>query len=313
MATGADDFDRSPDYLVSCGRVHFRPTAAMPKKIKNKASLDEIRSFFATMMAVASGSTDPRFERAFELVRREAFVGPGPWHISVYQRTVETPSADPVFLYQNVLVRLDAAKGINNGEPFLHAAWIGAVEPKAGDAICHIGAGTGYYSAMLSVLALPGGAVNAFEIDENLARRARDNLQPFENVLVTQGDATQLPLPPSDLIYVNAGVVAPPIGWLRALRPQGRMIFPWRPSPGTGLAIIVSRQPAGFSVKPLMASYFIPCVGAADAEQCKKVPDQREAWSARSVWFTADREPDETAVAICEELWFSSAEIPADA
>jgi protein-L-isoaspartate(D-aspartate) O-methyltransferase len=264
-------------------------------------------------MAVASGSTDPRFERAFELVRREAFVGPGPWHISIYQRTVETPSADPVFLYQNVVVRLDAAKGINNGEPFLHAAWMGAVEPKAGDAICHIGAGTGYYSAILSVLALPGGRVNAFEIDENLAHRARDNLEPFENVSVIEGDATRLPLPPSDLIYVNAGVVMPPSGWLKALRPQGRMIFPWRPSQAAGLAIVITRREAGFSAKPLMASYFIPCVGASAAEECIKIPDEREAWSARSVWLTSDREPDETAVAICEDLWFSSADIAADA
>jgi protein-L-isoaspartate(D-aspartate) O-methyltransferase len=265
------------------------------------------------MMAVASGSTDPRFERAFELVRREAFVGPGPWHINVYQRTVETPGVDPVFLYQNVLVRLDAAKGINNGEPFLHAAWMGAVEPKAGDAICHIGAGTGYYSAILSILALPGGTVKAFEIDENLARRARDNLEPFENVEVIQGDATRLPLPLSDLIYVNAGVVTPPVGWLTALRTGGRMIFPWRPSQATGLAIVISRLHAGFSVKPLMASYFIPCAGAADAAECLKIPDQREAWSARSVWLSSDREPDETAVAICEDMWFSSAELPVDA
>ncbi len=265
------------------------------------------------MMAVASGSSDPRFERAFELVRREAFVGPGPWHIGVYQRTVKTPNADPVFLYQNVLVQLDAAKGINNGEPFLHAAWMGAVEPGAGDAISHIGAGTGYYSAILSVLALPGGSVNAFEIDENLARRARDNLEPFENVSVIRGDATRLPLPPSDLIYVNAGAVAPPLGWLTALRPQGRMIFPWRPSQATGLAIIISRRQAGFSVKPLMASYFIPCVGLSEAEECNKVPDSREAWSARSVWLTAGREPDETAVAIYRDLWFSSAEVAENA
>ena len=278
-----------------------------------KTGLKEIRSFFATMMAVASGSSDPRFERAFELVRREAFVGPGPWHINVYQRTVETPSADPAFLYQNVLVGLDATKGINNGEPFLHAAWIGAVAPKPGDAITHIGAGTGYYSAILSVLASPGGAVNAFEIDEGLAKKARDNLQPFENVSVTHGDATQLPLPPSDLIYVNAGVVMPPPGWLKALHPGGRIIFPWRPSQATGLAIIITRRETGFSVKPLMASYFIPCVGAPDAEECQKIPDSREAWSARSVWLSSDREPDETAVAICKELWFSSAEIPADA
>jgi protein-L-isoaspartate(D-aspartate) O-methyltransferase len=177
---------------------------------------------------------------------------------------------------------------------------MGAVEPKAGDAICHIGAGTGYYSAILSILALPGGTVKAFEIDENLARRARDNLEPFENVEVIQGDATRLPLPLSDLIYVNAGVVTPPVGWLTALRTGGRMIFP-------------SRLHAGFSVKPLMASYFIPCAGAADAAECLKIPDQREAWSARSVWLSSDREPDETAVAICEDMWFSSAELPVDA
>jgi protein-L-isoaspartate(D-aspartate) O-methyltransferase len=284
---------------------------AMPRK--NKAGLEEIRGFFATMMAVASGSTDPRFERAFELVRREAFVGPGPWHINIYQRTVETPSADPVFLYQNVLVRLDAAKGINNGEPFLHAAWMGAVEPKPGEAVCHIGAGTGYYTAILSVLTLPGGVVHAYEIDEGLANKARDNLRPFEGVSVIQGDATRLPLPPSDLIYVNAGVVTPPLSWLKALRPQGRLIFPWRPSQATGLAIIVTRGIAGFSVQPLMASYFIPCVGPTEAEPCEKIPDNGEAWSARSLWLSTDRAPDETAVAICNDLWFSSAEIPFDA
>jgi protein-L-isoaspartate(D-aspartate) O-methyltransferase len=280
---------------------------------KNRASLEDIRGFFATMMAVASGSADPRFERAFELVRREAFVGPGPWHINVYQRTVETPSADPVFLYQNVLVRLDAAKGINNGEPFLHAAWMGAVEPKAGDAICHNGAGTGYYSAILSVLALPGGTVNAFEIDENLARRARDNLEPFDNVSVIQGDATRLPLPPSDLIYVNAGAATPPPGWLTALRPRGRLIFPWRPAELVGLAVVITRTGAGFKVKPLMPSWFIPCVGAPDAEECTRIPLLREAWSAQSAWLTSDREPDETAVAICKDLWFSSVEIPENA
>ena len=62
----------------------------------------------------------------------------------------------------------------------------------------------------------------------------------------------------------------------------------------------------------LMASYFIPCVGATAAEECTKIPDQSEAWSTRSVWLTADREPDETAVAVSKDVWFSSAEIPAD-
>src|SRR5471032_231327 len=241
---------------------------------KNRAILDEIRRVFARLVAAASGSADPRLERAFELVPREAFMGPGPWRIGVYRKYAVTPDANPAYLYQNVIVALDANKGINNGEPFLHAIWMGAVSPRAGDTVCHIGAGTGYYTAILSVLTLPGGAVHAFEIERGLVEKARDNLRPFERVSVTHGDATQLPLPLSDLIYVNAGVVAPPPSWLNALRPQGRMVFLWRPSRDVGLAIVITRRPNGFSVKPLMNSYFIPCVGASDAEACLKIPDE---------------------------------------
>ncbi|TNC07829.1 methyltransferase domain-containing protein [Methylobacterium terricola] len=191
---------------------------------------DEVRAFHARLMAVASGSDDPRLERAFEIVPREAFLGAGPWKIMVNERYVETPSANPIFVYQNCLVALDAAKGINNGEPFLHARWIGAVAPKKGETLVHIGAGAGYYTALLSMLALPNGRVHAFEIEPALARRAFDNLAPFEGVTVVQGDATELPLPDCDVIYVNAGVVSPPGRWLKALRPGGRIVFPWRPS-----------------------------------------------------------------------------------
>jgi hypothetical protein len=98
-----------------------------------RASLDEIRGFYAKLMAAASGSHDPRLERIFELVPREAFLPPGPWKIMVGETYVDTPSADPVYLYQNTLVALDAGKGINNGVPSLHAAWIGAASPARRD------------------------------------------------------------------------------------------------------------------------------------------------------------------------------------
>ena len=122
--------------------------------------LDEARTLYARMMAAASGSADPRLERIFELVPREAFLPPGPWHIMVEHRLVETPSADPALLYQNALVVLDRQKGINNGEPFLHAGWIGAVAPGAGETVTQVGAGGGYYTAILSMLVLPGGKVD---------------------------------------------------------------------------------------------------------------------------------------------------------
>ena len=77
--------------------------------------LEEARTLYARMMAAASGSSDPRLERIFEQVPREAFLPPGPWHLTVESRVVETPSADPALLYQNALVVLDRQKGINKG------------------------------------------------------------------------------------------------------------------------------------------------------------------------------------------------------
>lgn len=271
-----------------------------------RANLDDVRSFHAKMMMAASNSSDERLERIFELVPREAFLGPGPWQINVNRRYLETPNADPVFVYQNVLVALDAAKGINNGEPFLHAGWIGAVAPKADDNVSHIGSGTGYYTALLSMLTLPHGSVHAFEIDADLALRARRCLEPFPGVVVRHGDATSLQVPDSDVIYVNAGVVVPPVAWLKALKPGGRLIFPWNPVPDIGLTMLVTRTDTAFFANPLMPAWFIPCVGASDSSLCLKAPGIAEARTIRSLWLTANRKPDETAVAIFPDLWFSS-------
>ena len=60
-----------------------------------RGNLDEIRGFYARLMAAASGSSDPRLERIFELVPREAFLPPPPWHIMMAEQYFETPSADP--------------------------------------------------------------------------------------------------------------------------------------------------------------------------------------------------------------------------
>ena len=278
----------------------------------HRASLDEIRGFYAKLMAGVAGSPDPRLERIFELVPREAFLPPGPWKVKVSDnKYVETPSADPVYLYQNVLVALDASKGINNGEPMLHARWIGAVAPQPGEAVTHIGTGTGYYSAILSMLVLPGGRLIGFEINEELAVAARRNLAPFENTSITVGDAASLKVPPSDVIYVNAGVLAPPEHWLAALRPGARMIFPWRPSEAVALAVLVTHGASGFEIKPLMPAWFIPSAGTSNATSCTLAPDYDSAWSSRSIHLSRDRSPDDSATAIYKDVWFSSTPIAA--
>ena len=278
----------------------------------DKAALGQARRDFARSMLRESGSGDPRIERVFELVPREAFLPPGPWLMASHGNYVETPSADPIHLYKNRLIALKADKQINTGEPALHAAWLGAVAPRAGEKVSHIGAGLGYYTAMLSVLTLPNGRVTAFEIEEDLAEQARRNLKPFDGVSVVRADATRVAVPPSDLIYVNAGVVAPPLAWLTALQPGGRLIFPWRPREEIGLAVRVDAEATGFAVKALMPSWFIPCIGASREIHTIRAPRSRhEASAVRSLWPVSVKAPDESAIAIYPDLWFSSAALDA--
>lgn len=275
------------------------------------SKIEDIRKFYARLMAANAASSDPRLEDVFAAVPREAFLGPGPWTIVAGNGKVTTPSADPAHVYQNVLVALDADKGINNGEPFLHALWIGKLAPRPGEAVTHIGAGTGYYSAVLARLVSPGGNVTAFELDGRLAALARKNLESYGNATVVHGDAVTTPLPPSDIVYVNAGVVAPPTGWLKALRSGGRMIFPWRPAERVPLAVMVTRTERGFACDPFMRSWFIPCFGASVADLSAKIPTREQATRSRSIWLTSDKAPDRTATAIFGDVWFSTKNVRA--
>ena len=267
--------------------------------------LAEARALYARMMAAASGSTDPRIGEVFETLPREAFLPPGPWHMLVAQQYIQTPSSDPVHLYRNALVALDPERGINNGEPFLHAAWIGAVAPRPGETVIHIGAGGGYYTAALSLLVEPGGKVFAYEIDARLADMAKRNLVPYENVTLLHADAVNAKLKRADIIYVNAGVIAPPVRWLKSLKLGGRMIFPWRPAPEIGLAVLAggTGRVSDADRRRLLVHSLQRRVGReAEPEE----PTPREARSSRSIVLTAERPPDKSATAIYPEVWFSS-------
>jgi protein-L-isoaspartate(D-aspartate) O-methyltransferase len=124
--------------------------------MERDAELQIIRRAYAKQVLAAAEVADARLETAFAAVRREDFLGPGPWLILRWpERYVATPDADPVYLYSNDLVALIPKRWINNGQPSLHAALIAEAMPQPGDHVVHIGAGTGYYTAILAHLVAP--------------------------------------------------------------------------------------------------------------------------------------------------------------
>ena len=139
---------------------------------------------------------------------------------------VETPSADPVYLYTDDLVGIIPERHLNNGQPSLHATLIARAAPQAGEHVVHIGVGVGYYTAILAELVGTAGAVTAIEFDQSLAERAASNFSGKSNVTVVQGDGAVVDFAAADVIYVNAGATRPAELWLDRLKEGGRLILP---------------------------------------------------------------------------------------
>lgn len=263
--------------------------------------LAALRARYAAEILRSAGVRNPRVEEAFGAVPREDFLTPPPWRAFAPGGVIEKNSSDPADLYDDVLVVLDRAQGINNGQPSLHAAWIAMVDPQPGETAVHIGAGTGYYTAILARLVGAGGRVEAYEIHGPLAALAEKHLAAFPHVKVHATSGVGSALPEADVIYVSAAATAPDPRWLRALKPLGRLIFPWQTSRFGAVTLLVRRVAAGFRAEPTMAVGFIPCVGA----QAPPAEGAGDPLATRSVWLCADRPPDATATAVHDAVWFS--------
>jgi protein-L-isoaspartate O-methyltransferase len=219
----------------------------------------------------------------------------------------------PRHLYQDVLIGLVPERFINNGLPSLHARCLAACNPQNGDTVLHIGAGTGYYSAILAELVGAGGKVIAYEIETELAERARRNLSHLPNVQVIGASGCAAALPPADLIYVSASAPQPMPVWLDALKLGGRLIFPLTPNKGVGCMLLVTRlAEARYAAAAVSGAAFIPLVGGGNdamsevlATALKKqsvahVKSLRRnnqadasAWCAGDGWWLSTSEPAE--------------------
>ncbi|SEC92765.1 protein-L-isoaspartate(D-aspartate) O-methyltransferase [Rhizobiales bacterium GAS191] len=192
-----------------------------------QGELSIIRAAYAKQILAAAGVDNARLGAAFSTMRREDFLGPGPWPILRWLRDyVLTPDSDPVYLYTDDLIGILPERRINNGQPSLHAHLIHRASPAVGERVVHIGTGTGYYTAILAHLAGPSGRITGIEYDYELAARAKANLAPHPNVEIVAGDGASVSFGEADVIYVNAGCTRPAESWLDHLADGGRLILP---------------------------------------------------------------------------------------
>jgi protein-L-isoaspartate(D-aspartate) O-methyltransferase len=272
------------------------------------SSIADHRNFYASFVVRSVGSSDAKLIAAFTGTERERYVGPGPWSVFVNSGYISTVSTDPCLLYQDIVVSLAAERNINNGQPTLHARCLSACAPVPGESVVHIGVGTGYYTAILAALVERTGRVCGYEIEADLAERARANLQPFSNVEILTGSASEATLPSADVIYVNAGATHPLPAWLDALNIGGRLIFPLTENRGFGVMLLITRVAAGgYAAQTILPVAFIPCIGARDDAGSEALMTAIQNHSIfRSKSLHRGTVPDASACYAGSDWWLSS-------
>jgi protein-L-isoaspartate(D-aspartate) O-methyltransferase len=281
-------------------------------------STEAARRAYAEELRFTTRMRSPALLAAFANVPRERFVGPGPWRVKSPWGLNEywtTDDVDPRHLYHDVLVALDETQGVNNGQPSLWAFLLDRLDAAVGEHALHLGCGTGYYTAILAELVGVGGSVAAIEIDSALAERARAALALWPRVVVSNADGAGGSFEPADVIVVSAGVTHPPLPWIGALKPGGRLLFPMtteRGGPGRMLLVTRLRRD-GFAARFLCDVRFIDFKGMRDPEASARLAqafkrdggasvkslrlddhkEDKSCWLHGGDWCLSRREPGE--------------------
>ncbi len=145
--------------------------------------------------------------RAFYTVPREAFV----------------PEKAKSLAYIDADIEIGAGRFLMEASPLAKLLQLGTITKE--DVVLEVGTGSGYATAVLSMIA---GSVVSVESDETLAASATETLAKlgYDNVAVVSGplEAGYAGEAPYDVIFVNGAVEEVPAALLDQLRDGGRLI-----------------------------------------------------------------------------------------
>ncbi|TYL85944.1 protein-L-isoaspartate O-methyltransferase family protein [Bradyrhizobium cytisi] len=251
---------------------------------------------------------NPHVIEAFAAVPREQFVGPGPWRIisDPYSDAFLTPDTDPRWVYHDVLVTIDASRNLNNGMPSFWARNLEHLDIARGERVLQVGAGTGYYSAVLAEIVGSTGRVTAVETDPMLASQARANLANWPHVDVISGDGRTVDVGELDVVIIFAGSTHPSRLWLDRLAEGGRLMMPLTHESWRGFLLRVVRRRNQFEASSIGAVSIYPCMGGRDEDAGKRLHAALEGLPPSKVPIRAlhvgDPGSDDA-----EKVWFQGA------
>ncbi|WP_375569867.1 protein-L-isoaspartate O-methyltransferase [Ahrensia marina] len=192
------------------------------------SSDDALRRASFVLGLRSMGITDHRLVSAFEATRREVFA-PDQYAADAYADRLIPIACGQIMEAPSVLARL-----------------LQAVPVEADMSVLEIGAGSGYFSALLGKLAR---RVVALERFRSLVEGARASLesQSISNVdlALCDGHGGWPSAGPYQAIFVTGSVESPSPAWLEQLAPGGRLIAPIGPKVGAQTWVRFSKDADG--------------------------------------------------------------------
>ena len=167
------------------------------------------------------------------------------------------------------LANVDQALPIGSGQtisqPYVVAFMLEKLQPKPGDKILDIGAGSGWTTALLSHIVGPTGKVIGIEVLPELAEFGKTNVTKYNfigkgiaTILCRNGDEGYNAQAPYDGILVSASLPQKelPKAWKEQLKVNGRIVVPIQNS----LWAFTKQNESNFQEKEYPGFVFVPFI-----------------------------------------------------
>jgi protein-L-isoaspartate(D-aspartate) O-methyltransferase len=187
----------------------------------------------------------PGTAEAFLAVPRERFL----------PEVARREGLDAVYVNDAIVTKRDA-RGMpvsSSSQPSIMAAMLDLLDPRPGQRILEIGAGTGYNAALLAAIAGEQGRVTTVDIDPEPAEGARAALRAGGHrveVVVADGRDGWAPEAPYDRIIVTASASQVPRAWFDQLAEGGILVLPLLPAPGVQGQVICAMRRGRAGLEP---------------------------------------------------------------
>lgn len=184
----------------------------------------------------------PSIIEAFQKIDRKDFVG----------------ESNQPFAYLNQALAIGHEQTIS--QPLTVAFMLELLEPKAGEKILDVGAGSGWQTALLAQIVNGTGKIVAIERIDSIAEFAKTNLEKyqFQNIDLIAGDGSMgfLEEAPFDKIIAAATAETIPLAWQEQLKIGGRIVAPIKES----IVVLDKISQANFVKKEYFGFNFVPLI-----------------------------------------------------